>query len=163
MRAILKGKRSGTGKMLLIIGSLFCFLLLLFLSFILTCSWSNISWNQVIAVSPVLLQQEQQGREWYQEVDRAIDTWLTIVQNYEKQGYIVGQGRVLSDLALAYSYLGPWQQADSSINKSLELLQSQPKDNKITPILAEAFNIQGTLFLGKGNPLAALSSYLSSM
>ncbi len=147
--------------MLLIIGSLFRFLLLLFLSFILTFSWSNISWNQVMAVSPVLLQQEQQGREWYQQgkVDRAIDTWLTIIEDYEKQGYILGQGRVLSYLALAYSYLGKWQQADSSINKSLELLQSQPQDNKITPILAEAFNIQGTLFLGKGNPLAALSSW----
>ncbi|MGK7881689.1 MAG: CHAT domain-containing protein [Crocosphaera sp.] len=147
--------------MLLIIGSLFRFLLLLLLSFILTFSWSNISWNQVMAVSPILLQQEQQGREWYQqgEVDLAIDTWLTIIEDYEKQGYILGQGRVLSYLALAYSYLGKWKQADSSINKSLELLQSQPQDNKITPILAEAFNIQGTLFLGKGNPLAALSSW----
>ncbi|MCH2245183.1 MAG: CHAT domain-containing protein [Crocosphaera sp.] len=152
------------GKMLLVMGSLVRFLLLLFLSFILTFSWSNVPWNQVMAVSPVLLEQEQQGRKWYQqgEINRAIETWLNTIEDYEKQGEIVAQGRVLSYLALAYSYLGQWQQADSSINKSLDLLQSQPENNKVLPILAEAFNIQGTLFLGRGNPLAALSSWEQS-
>ena len=70
------------GKMLLVMGSLVRFLLLLFLSFILTFYWSNVPWNQVMAVSPVLLEQEQQGRKWYQqeEINRAIENLLLKVE-----------------------------------------------------------------------------------
>ncbi|MDJ0662289.1 MAG: CHAT domain-containing protein [Crocosphaera sp.] len=146
--------------MLLILGSWFRFLLLLFLSFLLTFSGFNFSGNRVTATS-ILTVEEQQGREWYQQGDihQAIATWLKIVETYEQQGDFINQGKVLSYLALAYSQLGQWQQADNSINQSLNLLQSQPQDDTITPILAEAFNIQGTLLLAKGNPLAALSSW----
>ncbi|MDJ0843295.1 CHAT domain-containing protein [Crocosphaera sp.] len=105
--------------------------------------------------------EEQQGREWYQQgdIDQAITTWLKIVETYEQQGDIINQGKVLSYLALAYSQLGQWQQADHFMKQSLNLLQSKPLDNTTTPILAEAFNIQGTLLLAKGEPLAALSSW----
>ena len=142
------------------IGSCFRFLLLLFLSFLLTFSGFNFSGNRVTATS-ILTVEEQQGREWYQQgnIHQAIATWLKIVEDYEQQDDFINQGKVLSYLALAYSQLGQWQQADNSINQSLDLLQSQPQDDTITPILAEAFNIQGTLLLAKGNPLAALSSW----
>ena len=148
-------------KTLLIMGSLIRFLLLLFLSLVLTFSWSNFSFNGVMAVSPQLLQGEQQAREFYQQgnINRAIESWLTIVEDYQKQGNMLGQGRVLSYLALAYGHLGQWEKADSSINKSLNILQSQPQDGTVSSTLAEAWNIQGTLFLAKGNPLAALSSW----
>ncbi|MDJ0598702.1 MAG: CHAT domain-containing protein [Crocosphaera sp.] len=144
----------------LIVSSSVRFLLLLFLSLTLTLSWSNFGWNRVMVAAPALVE-EQQGREWYQQgdINQAIATWLKIVEDYQQQGDVMSQGRVLSYLALAYSHLGQWEKADSSINNSLDLLQSQPQDNKILSILAEAFNIQGTLFLGKGNALAALLSW----
>ncbi len=136
------------------------FLLLLFLSLTLTLSWFTLGWDRVMVASPALVE-EQQGREWYQQgdINQAIATWLNIVKDYEKQENIIGQGKVLSYLALAYSQLGKWEKADASINKSLDLLESQAQDSKITPILAEALNIQGTLLLAKGNPLDALSSW----
>ncbi|EAZ92295.1 CHAT domain-containing protein [Crocosphaera chwakensis] len=146
--------------MLFIIPSLLRFLLLLFLSLSLTLSWSILPLNRVIAAYPPLVP-EQQGREWYQQgdINQAIATWLKTLQDYQEQEDILSQGRVLSYLALAYSQLGQWQQANHFINNSLELLQSQSQDNKALPIIAEALNIQGTLFLAKGDPLAALSSW----
>ncbi|MGB5770545.1 MAG: tetratricopeptide repeat protein, partial [Crocosphaera sp.] len=136
------------------------FLLLVFLSLTLSLSWSNLFWDGVMAAS-VPSVAEQQGREWYQQgqVNQAIATWLKTAQDYEQQGDIISQGRVLSYLALAYSQLGNWEAADISINQSLQLLQSQTEDSETIPVLAEALNIQGTLFLAKGNPLAALSSW----
>ncbi|MGK7957716.1 MAG: CHAT domain-containing protein, partial [Crocosphaera sp.] len=146
--------------MLLIIGSVVRFFLLLVLTLVLTLSWSILPRESVTATSPPAVE-EQQGREWYQQgdINQAIVTWLRLVEDYEQQGEIIGQGRVLSYLALAYSRLGQWQQADSSIDRSLELLQSQSQNNQTYPILAEAFNIQGTLFLARGNALSALSSW----
>ncbi len=136
------------------------FLLLVFLSLTLSLSWSNLFWDGVMAASPPSVE-EQQGREWYQQgqVNEAITTWLKTAQDYQQQGDIISQGRVLSYLALAYSQLGNWEAADISINQSLQLLQSQREDSETIPVLAEALNIQGTLFLAKGNPLAALSSW----
>lgn len=146
--------------MLFIIPSLLRFFLLLFLSLSLTVSWSILPLNGVISSSPPL-ESEQQGRELYQQgnINQAIATWLNILQDYQKQQDILGQGRVLSYLALAYSQLGQWQQANLSIDNSLTLLQSYSQDNKTLPILAEALNIQGTLLLAKGDPLNALSSW----
>ncbi|ACB49978.1 unknown [Crocosphaera subtropica ATCC 51142] len=156
-------RSTNISKMLFIIGSVVRFLLLLFLSLSLTFSWSILPGNRVLGTAPVLIQ-EQQGREWYQQgdIDQAIATWLNILQDYRQQGDILSQGRVLSYLALAYSQLGQWEQADHSIHSSLALLNSQSQDNKTLPILAEALNIQGTLLLAKGDPLAALYSWEKS-
>ncbi|MDJ0509232.1 MAG: CHAT domain-containing protein [Crocosphaera sp.] len=120
-------------------------------------------WQGIVhAVTPSVA--EQQGRELYQqgEIDQAIATWLSIAQQYEQQGDIVGQGRVLSYLALAYSQLGQWDKANTSIAQSLDLLQSQEKSREILSILAEALNIEGTLLLAQGNSLSALSSWEKS-
>lgn len=146
--------------MLLIIPSLVRFLLLLFLSFSLSLSWSIFPGHNIIASSPPL-GQEQQGRQWYQQgdINQAIAIWLNLFKGYQEEGDTLSQGRVSSYLALAYSQLGQWEQADRFINTSLALLQSQSQDNQTLPILAEALNIQGTLLLAKGSPLAALSSW----
>ena len=135
-------------------------LLLIFLGFVLTLSSANFSWHSLaIASSPP--PQEQQAKEWYQQgqVNQAIALWQQIATEYQQQGKRIEQGRVLSYLALAYSQLPDWQKAETAINQSLALLQLEKTTNETAAALGEALNIQGTLYLARGNPLSALSSW----
>lgn len=136
------------------------FLLLIFLGFVLTFSYASLSWHSLaIASSPPL--QEQQAKEWYQQgqINQAIALWQQIATDYQQQGKRIAQGRVLSYLALAYSQLPDWQKAETAINQSLDLLQLEKTTDETAAALGEALNIQGTLYLAKGNPLSALSSW----
>ncbi|MEA5533663.1 CHAT domain-containing protein [Crocosphaera sp. XPORK-15E] len=136
------------------------FLLLLCLSLTLTLSSGYFPlYSQVIASSAEV--EEQQAKEWYQQgqINQAIDIWQKTAKNYAQQGEIISQARILGYLALAYAQLGEWQEAETAINQSLELLQSKKAQIEATPVFAEALNIQGTLFLGRGDGLSALSSW----
>ncbi|MEA5508682.1 CHAT domain-containing protein [Crocosphaera sp. UHCC 0190] len=136
------------------------FLLLLCLGLTLTLYSAYFPpYSPVIASS--IQVEEEQAKEWYQrgQITQAIDIWQKNAKNYAQQGEIVSQARILGYLALAYAQLGEWQKAETAINQSLELLQTKKAEIEAIPVLAEALNIQGTLFLGRGDGLSALSSW----
>ena len=104
---------------------------------------------------------ERQGKNYYSvdRFDRAIDVWQQANKIYAK-GDILGQARVLSNLALAYSQLNKGQQATESITASLNLLeQSQINPGKKIPVLAQVFNNKGILELNRGRTEQAIASW----
>jgi len=109
----------------------------------------------------------EQGRRQYQSArfSEAIALWQQAAQTYETQGHLVNQALSLSYLASAYKELGQWQAAESAISESLVLLQGTSSNSYVqvsssaVPVLAQAWNTQGSLQLAAGNPEAALSSW----
>ena len=147
------------------------FILLSLLSFILTLFLTLHPWLSVIAASPPIdnntvnqSQQLEQAKRWYQEgkLGQAIEIWQELASKSQESGNKLEQARILTHLALAYSQLGAWKEAETAINDSLNLLEKETINNRDQirlPILAEAFNVQGTLFFAKGDALSALNSW----
>ncbi len=112
-------------------------------------------------------QLEQQGRQEYElgNLKAALEIWQKALEATQKQSDILSQAQISGYLALVYSQLGQWQEANTAIATSLYLLRSSspfPDSARYLTVFAETHNIQGTLHLAKGQPLAALSSWESA-
>lgn len=88
------------------------------------------------------------GIELYQQESyvSARDAWLKSSLLYEKQNDILGTALALNNLALAYQQLGEWQQSETTVVKSLNLLQSQDDIDKqpgYWEILGKNYNTWG--------------------
>jgi CHAT domain-containing protein len=82
------------------------------------------------------------------------------VQDYEARGDRLNQALSLNYLSLAYQDLGQWQDAETAIRKSLELLTQNPQPTQPNQrALAQALNTQGTLQLARGETEAALNTW----
>jgi CHAT domain-containing protein len=103
--------------------------------------------------------QLNQGRNLF-EVGRfaeAAELWEAASISFERQGDSINQAWSLSYLSLTYQNLGDWRKAESSITKSLNILQQINKNQKgNVAILAVALNTQGNLKLSMGQTQAAL-------
>ncbi|MFN6538001.1 MAG: CHAT domain-containing protein [Nostoc sp. EkiNYC01] len=101
----------------------------------------------------------QQGRELYQaqRYAEAINIWQLALKAETNPS---SQATVLNYLSLAYQQLGQWQQANETINSSLNLIQNLQQTTPQTKlILAQALNTQGSLQLAQGKPEAALNTW----
>jgi CHAT domain-containing protein len=107
--------------------------------------------------SPIAL--VQVGKNYYDagQFSEAVQVLQQAAQTYESTGDILKQAQVLSLLSLAYQKLGQWEVAEQTINTSLSLLETVPKDS--TRIRAQVLNAQGRLQFGKGNAEAALKTW----
>jgi len=82
----------------------------------------------------------QQGRELYQaeQYTQAVDVWRAALK---AETNILSQAMLLNYLSLAYQELGQWQQANETINSSLNLIQQSkqttPQAKLILLILKE--------------------------
>ncbi|NJO78506.1 MAG: tetratricopeptide repeat protein [Cyanobacteria bacterium RM1_2_2] len=113
------------------------------------------------AKSPLLVAQRsvsensliEQGRQHYQagQYPEAITFW----QQALVEAAPLQQALCFNYLALAYLKLADWQQAEQAIAQSFQRLADRPS----SPLLAQAFNIQGQVQLGRGQPEAALASW----
>ncbi|BAB73355.1 CHAT domain-containing protein [Anabaena sp. FACHB-709] len=101
----------------------------------------------------------QQGRELYQaeQYTQAVDVWRAALK---AETNILSQAMLLNYLSLAYQELGQWQQANETINSSLNLIQ---QSKQTTPqaklILAQALNTQGSWQLAQGKAEQALNTW----
>jgi CHAT domain-containing protein len=105
---------------------------------------------------------EQQGKAFYTQGQwsKAIALWQQAVRSYANQGDLISQGRVLSNLALAYQQLGEWQQAQQSIKSSFKLLDQISGNSAAKQHLtAQTFNNQGILQLEQGQAEDAIASW----
>lgn len=106
----------------------------------------------------------QQGIELYEaeHFSEAAQIWQEAADTFASQGDPLHQALALSNLSLTYQHLGKWEEAETAITQSLNLLQ-QP--NNITntqtysEILAKAFNTQGRLQWEKGQLEEALKTW----
>ncbi|MBD2201910.1 CHAT domain-containing protein [Calothrix sp. FACHB-1219] len=88
----------------------------------------------------------------------AIDILKQTLATFNHQGNKLNAAMTLSNLSLAYQQLGQWQEAETAITQSLDLLAklSTPESSQI---LAQALDIQGRLQLSQGNAEAALNNW----
>ena len=107
------------------------------------------------------IQFEQRGLDLYQtgQFAQASKVWQQLAQTYAAEGNPLKQAQALSNLALAYQQLGQWQDATTTINRSLSLLNPNSSAPEQHQSLAQALNTQGGLQLAMGQREAALSSW----
>lgn len=106
---------------------------------------------------------EAQGKYFYalNQFEQALDSWQQAAQIYGQAKDSLGQGRVMSDLALAFSQLNNWSQSTQYIAASLDLLT---QDSPITSLehirsLAQVFNNQGIIELNQGKSEQAIATW----
>lgn len=130
-----------------------------FLSVLLSVSLTLIlQWHQVQASSTPHSQLIQQGRELYQaqRYTEAVNIWQTALK---AETNVLSQAMVLNYLSLAYQELGQWQQANQTINSSLDLIRKSAEIKPAKLILAQALNTQGSLQLAQGKAQEALNTW----
>jgi CHAT domain-containing protein len=90
----------------------------------------------------------------------AVDWGKQAVQDYTARGDRLHQALSLNYLSLAYQDLGQWQDAETAIAKSLELLTQTPQPTQPNQrALAQALNTKGMLQLERGETEAALNTW----
>jgi CHAT domain-containing protein len=106
--------------------------------------------------------QFEQGIALYEagRFSEAVTVWQQVARSYEVQGDRITQALSLSYLSSAYQDLGQWQEAQTAISQSLELLQNlQLKTQSSKLALAQALNTQGSLQLARGQTESALNTW----
>ncbi len=101
----------------------------------------------------------QQGEGFYQR-GRFADAIALLEQAaaaYQKQGNVLKQAAVLSNVSLSFQQLGRWQEAQTAIDASLKLLAGGGGEQN--DLLAQALDIQGALQLATGQPEKALETW----
>ncbi|BCL39065.1 CHAT domain-containing protein [Nostoc sp. MS1] len=129
------------------------------LSILLSVSLTLILQWHVVQASPTPHSQLiQQGKELYQEQRyiEAVNIWQAALK---AETDVLSQAMVLNYLSLAYQELGQWQQANQTINSSLDLIRKSTQTKPAKLILAQALNTQGSLQLAQGKAQEALNTW----
>jgi tetratricopeptide (TPR) repeat protein len=102
----------------------------------------------------------QQGRSLYEagQFSEAALMLQRAIQIYRVEGNALGEAVALRNLALVYQQLGEWDQAETVIQNSLDLLYKTTVPGSLEA-LAQAQEVQGRLFLETGQLNQALRSW----
>ena len=134
---------------------------LLFLMMAMLPSIAHIEKKSLAQASPNTEDLVKQGRSLY-EADRFNDALKVLQQAaaaFANSGDKTGQAMTLSNLSLTYQQLGLWTEAEESIIKSINLLQSLEKSPDNSEILAQALDVQGGLQVAQGKTEDALNTW----
>ncbi|MBE9043500.1 CHAT domain-containing protein [Pleurocapsales cyanobacterium LEGE 10410] len=105
---------------------------------------------------------ESLGKYYYTtgQFEQAANLWQQAVEIYVQSEDPLSQGRVLSNLALAYSQLNNWSEASQNIVASLDLVNhSQATSSDKIRALAQIVNNQGILQLNQGKEERAIATW----
>ena len=119
---------------------------------------------QLQATTDNPLKAVQTGKAYYQsgQYTAAVGAWLPAAQAFASRGDRLNQAVVLSNLALAYQQLGQWVEGNQAIADGIEILnteQAKAGTTEAPVLLAQAFNIRGSLQLAQGQAEPALLSW----
>lgn len=128
---------------------------------------NSISTNQTQIKSPTTTQQLlQQGEALYQagRFSEAIAILQQALGIYEQQNNNLGQAAALTNLSVVYEKLGAWNEADTAINNSLNLLGWDDSSQKLNvnrkselwEIIAQTLDIKASLLLKQGKSDASV-------
>jgi CHAT domain-containing protein len=106
----------------------------------------------------------QEGKEAYDagRYNEAITLLQQAARSYQTDGNRLQQARVLSLLSLAQQRLGRWQEAETTIEKSLSLLENGASKPEQVSIRAKVLNHKGQLQLARGQAEDALETWQAS-
>lgn len=119
-----------------------------------------------IQTPPALYAQVQtsveRGRTLYEtgQYTAAAEVLEQAASLYRNEGNLLGEAVALSNLALVYQQLGRWQEAETAIVTSIQILEAESSDQDAT--LAQIYEVQGRLYLTRGQAEAALESWQKS-
>ncbi len=131
-------------------------------------AFSPISTTYALPYAPLVLSQSlgaatdrlPQAQQAYQtgRYEQARIAWEAAYTEFEQRGDLPQQISILNALCQTYQQLGDWQQAEASIQHSLELLTKIDTGHSQGILLAaQTLNTQGTLLLAMGQPEEAHS------
>lgn len=106
----------------------------------------------------------QQGKTFYDagQFTKAVKVLQQAATTFRANGDRLRQAMTLSNLSLAYQQIGQWQQAQSAIAQSLNLLQTgqnTSNSKERSQLLAQALDVQGRLQLAQGQAEPALATW----
>lgn len=107
----------------------------------------------------------EKGKESYSQgkYTESLDFWQRALSQYENLGLGLNQAQIFNYLALSYQALGDWKNAQISLDKSFNILQSFEELDPIGKgIYAQALNNQGSLFLEIGKTQEALEIWVKA-
>ena len=119
----------------------------------------------IIAQYQSSLSIEQQARSHYESGDfsQAARLFGQAIQEYQSSSNPIREALSLSNLSLCYQQLGEWNNARDSITRAINLLKDINNPQANTNLdLAQAFDIQGSLQLARGQTNLALESWKSA-
>lgn len=102
----------------------------------------------------------EQGKAFYQagKFPEAVQIFLQAVDFYQQQNDRLSLAISLNNLSLGYQALGQWQQAETTINRSLQVIQSINPQTKLSQAeFARALDAKGSLALLVGQPENAIT------
>ncbi len=104
---------------------------------------------------------EQQALDLYQQnrYTEAIDLLATAIDQYQRQGDMVGSAIAIRNLALIYQKLGQWQQADITLNKAQAIIATIDNEAEKNQLLAQILEVQGQIEISLGQRQAALATW----
>jgi CHAT domain-containing protein len=144
---------------------LLMFMIGLFISMGLTIVFSHRAIAKIPAIGTIVQVQNspnsiELGSQLYEagKFVEAVTVWQQVLTELEAKGDTLDRSRVLSNLSSAYQQLGEWNLAKTAISESLEQLQTYPGEDHL-PILAQALNTQGTLYLARSQPDRAFDRF----
>ncbi|MDJ0696194.1 CHAT domain-containing protein [Mastigocoleus sp. MO_188.B34] len=103
----------------------------------------------------------QQGKKLYQAGDfaLAVKSLQQAIDKFELSGDTLHQAVSLSNLSSAYQKLGLWEDADSAITNSLNLLQELNSSLENLRYIAKALDVRGHLEFARGQTQFALATW----
>jgi tetratricopeptide (TPR) repeat protein len=124
--------------------------------------WHKQAIAQVQPIAQTPQQRLEQGRNLYEsgQFSQAVTLWSQAARDYQRLGQVFNQALTLNYLSSAYQELGEWSAAETAINTSMTLLQSQENlGQRGLAIFAQTLNNKGSLQLAQGQTEAALATW----
>jgi CHAT domain-containing protein len=144
-----------------LISLVLCFLCALI--FPLTLAQLSVSQpNSIAQLTPAQLINQAKTAYQSQQFEQSAILWQQTANAFAKTGDALNQAMALSNLSLTHQQLGRWTEAKAAIDRSLSMVQAQPKSPDQQRILAASLDIQGQMNLAIGQPDAALKTWQQS-
>jgi CHAT domain-containing protein len=121
----------------------------------------SVLYAQTTVVNAEQLDQRARSNYATGQLAEAAAAFQQAAQTYQSQGNSLKQAVALSNLALTYQKLDRWAEANQAITNSLSLLEAptEPDSPDWRSALAQALDIQGTLYLAQGDGQAAFDAW----
>lgn len=118
----------------------------------------------VIAQITTGIEAAKEGANYYQLQDyqKAVEYWQEAADKFSQAGDKTNQVIALSNLSLTYQKISEWDEAKTTIDKSLEILANQPETLENQNLLAQTIDIKGKYYQSKGEYENALEIWQKS-
>jgi CHAT domain-containing protein len=142
--------------------SLFLIALLFIVSATISPAIAKIPSSTFVVQSPQNAEQQaNKAIQLYREGKfiEAAAAWKLTANVFLAQGDRLNQAMALSNLSLTYQQLGQWEQAKDAIAQSLQILKTQPENQKKLQIQAQTLDVFGSLQRETGQSANALNTW----